>query len=134
MVETPNLTELVRTLELRWRVRIFVEHLATTFAISAAASLAVALVEVLFVESLSLGRILLIVNGAAIVMALILSALRRRTPQLLLSDADGVYQFMWLPPGTHSLRVKARGFREQTFELRVSANPTKQIIRLVPIE
>jgi len=80
MIETPNLIELVRTLELRWRVRIFAEHLATTFAISAAASLAVALAEVLFAESLPLGRILLIVNGAAIAMALILSALRRRTP------------------------------------------------------
>jgi len=135
MIETPNLIELVRTLELRWRVRIFAEHLATTFAISAAASLAVALAEVLFVESLPLGRILLIVNGAAIAMALILSALRRRTPQQLLSDADGVYQTRELlssavefaEAGTHRGNATEQAFRDVVArkgeELSTSVDP-----------
>lgn len=92
MIERSNLIELARTLELRWRVRIFAEHLATTFTVSAALSFAAALADVFLVESLPVERIFLIVNGAAIVIALILSALRQRTPQQLLSDADRVYQ------------------------------------------
>lgn len=92
MIETPNLIELVRTLERRWRVRIFAEYLATTFIVSAALSLGIALADVLLTASLPVGRTLLIVNGAAIVVALVQSALRQRTPQQLLSDADCIYQ------------------------------------------
>jgi len=92
MIETPNLIALVRTLERRWRVRIFAEYLATTFIVSAALSLGVALADVLLTASLPVGRTLLIVNGAAIVVALVQSALRQRTPQQLLSDADCVYE------------------------------------------
>ncbi|MEE8441097.1 MAG: hypothetical protein V3S41_05190 [Spirochaetia bacterium] len=92
MVDAPNLQQLARSLELRWRVRIFAEHLATTFTVSAALSLAFALADVLSAPALPVGRALLIVNGAAIVVALVLSALRYRTPQQLLSDADRVYR------------------------------------------
>jgi hypothetical protein len=92
MIETPNLTLLTRSLELRWRIGIFAKNLATTFVAAAALSLGLALADVLLTASLPLGRALLLVNGAAIVVALVQSALRRRTAQQLLSDADHVYQ------------------------------------------
>ncbi|MCK4515367.1 MAG: hypothetical protein KAU31_08930, partial [Spirochaetaceae bacterium] len=119
MVETSNLIELARALELRWRVRIFAGYLATTFTVSAALSLASTLADVLLAQPLPIGRILLIVNGAAIVAALVLTALRQRTPQQLLSDADRVYQ-------TKELLSSAIEFTENGSR---RANATEQAFR-----
>jgi hypothetical protein len=91
MIETPNLTMLARSLELRWRIGVFTKHLATALIVSAALSLALALADILFPVSLPLGRSLLLLNGLATIVALVQTALRRRSAQHLLADADHAY-------------------------------------------
>ena len=92
MVSTPNLYELARGLELRWRIRVFLGHLITVLVVSTALSLLTAIVHVVSWMVIPTGRVILMANGAAVVVALVLTALRRRSPQLLLADADRTYE------------------------------------------
>lgn len=87
----PNTRDLANALELRWRLvgvlGIVTDALAVTLGISLLAFLAVILLGI----DLPVARPLLLLNGAAIVVGLIVVALRRRDPSRFLIDADRTY-------------------------------------------
>jgi hypothetical protein len=121
MIETTNLTVLARGLELRWRIGIFIRHLATAFIVSAALSLVFAVVHILRPGALPLGRLLLLGNGLAVIVALVQTALRRRAAQQLLADADHAYE-------TRELLSSAIEFSEDPSR---GANATEMAFRTV---
>jgi len=82
---------LARELDARWRIRRFLEYLAFAWMVSAAASLLVLIGEIALFPELVVWRIILLLNGAALVAGLILAAARAPDPLRLLADADRVY-------------------------------------------
>ncbi len=88
---TPNLTDLAHLLEMRWRILLLVEIAVSALAISLGVSLVALVVRVVFSLSFAIGRTLLVVNGAAIVAAIVFIAVRRRDPSRFLIDADRTY-------------------------------------------
>ena len=121
---TPNLTDLAHLLEMRWRILLLAEVVVNALAISLGVSLAGAIVRVAFSLAFSIGRTLLVVNGAALVAAVVVIAIRRRDPSRFLIDADRTY-------GLKSLLVsgyeygKRMAETEGRAETSTTADPTR---------
>jgi hypothetical protein len=76
------------------------------------------------------GRVLNDTTGAAIPGALVDvvdSGLRQST------DEDGFYAFSTIPPGAHSVRVVAVGFKPRIQTVPVPGSPEDYVIRLTPL-
>lgn len=116
MPDTPYLEELSRSLEFRWRARRFLGVLATTSTVSVAVSLGLGLASILFDAELPLPQLILMVNGAAVVAALLFAAVKRRAPESLLADADAVYK-------TREVMTSAFEFAHET-DVRASTDET----------
>ncbi|MFW5688006.1 MAG: hypothetical protein ACOC1U_00420, partial [Spirochaetota bacterium] len=90
---TPRLTELSHSLEMRWRFLLLADALFTALAVTLGASLGALLVRVAGDLSFSILRLLLVLNGSAMVVAILIVALRRRDQSRFFIDADRAYGF-----------------------------------------
>ena len=106
---TPGLTELVRTLEMRWRILVLGERVVDAATVSLLASLLILLADAIFALDLPVYRTLLVVNGAAVIVALVQVAMRRREASGFLIDADRAYRLK-------SLLVSGFEFADATVE------------------
>lgn len=110
---------LARALEFRWRIRLAVRIAVPALLISLTASLAAAIIHVAASRSLPVFALLLLMNGAAVAAALFLAAIRRRTAQALLADADRTFN-------THALLSSAFEFAQEDPR---TLSPTEQLFR-----
>ena len=104
----PRLRELVRALDTRWRTTQMLKSTVDALAISLGLSVVATLLAGLIELPISLTRLLVSVNGAAVVVGLVIAAVRRPSPFPRLLTADRAY-------GYHELL--ASGFE---FSLRTS--------------
>ncbi|MFW5741684.1 MAG: hypothetical protein ACOC2D_00285 [Spirochaetota bacterium] len=88
---TPNLADLAHLLEMRWRILLLAQVVVNALAISLGVSLAALIVRVAFSLAFPVGSTLLVVNGAALVAAIFVIAIRREDPSRFLIDADRTY-------------------------------------------
>lgn len=88
---TPNLTDLTHVLEMRWRLLLLLDITVSALSISAGASLVVLLANGAFELELPIGRIVLMMNGGALLASIVIIALRRRESWRFLVDADRTY-------------------------------------------
>ncbi len=87
----PGLVELARSLEMRWRLLLLGERVTDAATVSLGVSLLVLLADAVFALELPVYRALLVVNGTAIIVALVRVALHRRELSRFLIDADRAY-------------------------------------------
>ena len=89
----PRLRELVRALDTRWRTTQMLKSTVDALAISLALSVVGTLLAGLVEWPLSLARLLVIVNGTALVVGLVVAAVRRPSPIPRLLEADRAYGY-----------------------------------------
>lgn len=118
--QTPLLS-LAHNLEVRWRIRRFTGHVGNLLVISTAISFVLLVLEIAFFPMLPVWRLILVVNGAAIALSLILAAIQRRTPLRLLSDADRVYD-------TKELLTSAADFQQTGFAVSDSEYAFRKVV------
>ena len=128
---TPHLTDLAQTLELRWRLLLLVDRLVDALCVTLGASVVLLLAQVLFGWSLPLARVLLLTNGAALVAAIVLVAVKRRDPSRFLIDADREYGLKSLLVSGYEFGTKREGSpagdgSRESFEQLVVANAQRR--------
>jgi hypothetical protein len=104
---TPNLADLSHALEMRWRIVRLADVAVTALAVSLGASMIGLLARIVFDLSFPIFRLLLVVNGAALVASIIVVAVRRRETAGFFIDADRAY-------GLKSLLVSGYEYSQPT--------------------